>query len=246
MKITILGSGAAYPRPGGGCSGYLIEGGGARVWLDAGNGTLARLQQRVGLREVDALVLSHSHADHTADVLPYMYALGLPEPIARPLPLHAPPDVVPKLTTHVGEGSLEIFSKVFAPESIDGPFEVGGLRFEPFATVHPVETYGFRVSEDGRTFAYTADTALFPELAEACASVDVLLSEATFVGPRVEPPGLHLYAHEAGTLATKAGAGSLLLTHVWAGYDLDDAVEEASSTYAGPVEAVTEDGVYEL
>lgn len=246
MKITILGCGAAFPRPGTSCAGFLVENGSARVWLDAGNGTFSRLTTYYGYREVDAVVVSHSHSDHTVDLIPMMYALGFDADVQEPLTVLAPPDVPRGVSAGLGEGSLEIFQRVFRFREIAGLFEIGSLRFEPFRTYHPVETYGFRVSDGGGTFVYTADTAAYPGLAEACVGADLLLSEATFVRGDEAPDGLHLFAEEAGLLAAKAHVKRLVLTHIWGSVDPRVAVEQAAEVFHGPVEAAVEDAVYEL
>ena len=240
--MTVLGCGAAYPRPGGACSGFLVRAEGTSVWLDAGNGTFSRLQELMSYRELDALVLTHGHADHVADVLPLMYALGFDpsEPAPGPLPVHAPPDVEPILVWPLGPVSLEVFKKVFTFRTIAEPFEAGPLRFEPFRTKHPAETYGVRVTGGGRTLVYTSDTALFPGLAEACREADVLICESTYVDGVEAEPGVHLWAREAGIVARESGARRLVRTHVWTTFDTGRAVEEAAREFGGPIEAAAE------
>lgn len=249
MRLTVLGCGAAYPRPGGACSGFLVRGGGANVWLDAGNGTFSRLQEHLSFRELDAVVLSHRHGDHTADVLPLMYALAF-DPVPRsPLPVYAPQEVPAALSAFLGEGSKDLFERAFDFRRIDEVFEVKGLRFEPFQTVHPTPTYGVRVGEGtggGPSLVYTADTGDFAELPAACRDVGLLLAEATFVGSETAPPGLHLWAREAGAIAKGAGVGRLLVTHVWPTHRPEDAVAEAREVYDGPVDAAVEGQTYDL
>lgn len=246
MRITVLGCGAAYPRPGGACSGFLVEGGGATVLLDAGNGTFSRLTERIPYDALDALVLSHSHADHISDVLPLMYALGFDGDPASALTVYAPPDVRSVVSAPLGEGSTEIFDRAFAWRPIAGAFEVGGLRFEAFRTLHPAETYGLRISEGDATCVYTADTADFPELPDRCRAADLLICEATFVGDDQAPPGLHLWAREAGQTAAKAEVGRLRLTHVWATHDPSEAAQEAAENFTGDLEAARDGDIYEL
>lgn len=246
MQITVLGSGAAYPRPGGACSGFLVSSNGTRVWLDAGNGTFSRLTEHVRFRDIDALVVSHAHADHTADILPLMYALGFDEDPPPPIPVHAPPDVPQSVSHGLGEGSLEYFRGAFAFKQITGTFEVGGLRFEPFRTVHPVETYGFRIREGDALTVYTADTGDFPELPDECRGAELLICESTFVRPDDAPPDIHLWAHQAGTVAQKAEVGALALTHVWPCHTTDEACAGARETFDGPVMAALEGDVHHV
>jgi ribonuclease BN (tRNA processing enzyme) len=247
MRITVLGTGAAYPRAGGACAGFLFSSGSTNVWVDAGNGTFANLTKHVSYRDVDALLLTHGHADHIADVLPLMYALGF-DPDLEPstVPLYAPDKVAAMISSSLGGMSLQMFQRVFDTRSIAETFEVGPFRFAPFRTVHPIETYGLRVTDGNRDVVYTSDTAAFPELADHCRDADLLICEATYVQGAEASPGVHLWAEEAGTVARDAGAKKLVLTHVWPTFELDQAVREASATYDGPVEAATEGKVYEV
>ena len=77
MKLTILGKYGPYPAAGGACSGYLIEQGSTRVLIDCGNGVLSRLQQVCKIKDLSAIVLSHLHSDHMADMLVLRYALEI-------------------------------------------------------------------------------------------------------------------------------------------------------------------------
>src|SRR3954462_5103671 len=71
IKITVLGCSGSYAGPGGACSGYLVQGGGVNLWLDAGPGTLANLQEHLELDALNGIVISHSHPDHWVDLLPF-------------------------------------------------------------------------------------------------------------------------------------------------------------------------------
>jgi ribonuclease BN (tRNA processing enzyme) len=248
MQITVLGSGAAYPRPGGACSGYLVEDPSTHVWVDAGNGTYSRLRERVGAHDLDALVLTHDHPDHISDVLPLMYELSYngSEPSPHPIPVYAPDTVAPKLLGLIGPGSAKLFREVFEFKPIDSEFTVGGLSFSPFRVVHPTETYGLQIADGRRRVVYTSDTAAFPELVEFCRGADILISEATYVGGVEVEGGVHMWAREAGELAQASGVGRLVLTHIWGSFDLHDAVIEASDRFDGPVEAAVEGKTYKL
>jgi ribonuclease BN (tRNA processing enzyme) len=248
MQITILGSGAAYPRPGGACSGYLVENGSTHVWLDAGNGTYSRLRERLDAHDLSGLVLSHDHPDHISDVLPLMYELSYngSEPSPHPIVVHAPATVAPKLLGLIGPGSVKLFKEVFEFKPMSEPFTIGALTFTPFRVVHPTETYGLQITDGRRRVVYTADTASFPELVDRCRGVDLLVCEATYVGGVEVEPGVHMWAREAGDLAHSAGVGRLVLTHIWGSFDPRDAVIEASDRFDGPIEAATEGKTYKL
>ncbi len=247
MRVTVLGCGAAYPRPGGACAGFLVQSGDTNVWVDAGNGTFSNLTSHISYRDLDALTVTHAHGDHISDILPLMYALGF-DPLAEAvtIPLYAPPEVAAIVSWPLGGISKAMFERVFDTRSIVEPFDVGDLHFEPFRTNHPAETYGLRISDGTRTFVYTSDTATFPELAGHCRDADLLLIEATYVEEAQASPNVHLWAREAGKVATDAGAKRVVLTHVWPTFDTEQAVREAAESYDGPIEAATEGKVYDV
>jgi ribonuclease BN (tRNA processing enzyme) len=248
MQVTVLGCNAAFPRAGGACSGFLVDGGGAKVWIDAGNGTFSNLQKVASWRDLDAMILTHGHADHISDVLPLMYAMGLDDnPPDTPLSVHAPTEASARLTALLGGGrSSEIFAKVFAFEPLHGDFRIKDLSVRPFRTEHPIDCYGLRLSADGRDVVYTSDTAFFPDLPDACAEADLLISEATYVGKVKAEQGVHMWATEAGRLARDAKVKRLVLTHIWATFDPAQAEAEARESYDGPVEAAVEGSTYSV
>lgn len=248
MDVTVLGSGASFPRPGGACSGFLVSHNGTNVWLDAGNGTLSRLMQHLPLSELDALVLTHAHPDHYSDVMPLMYALALaPGSHNGRLPILAPKSIAKaQIGALLGGSSAEMYGRVFEMRPLADTFEIGSLRVDPFPTNHPGETYGLRITADGRSVVYTSDTAMFPELPDACRAADLLICEATYIDGHEAEPDVHMWARQAGTVAKEAGVKSLVLTHVLPIFDLSQAVAEASEEYSGPVEAAVEGKRYSV
>lgn len=71
MRLTIIGCSGSFPGPDSPSSCYLLEAEGFRMLLDFGNGALGALQRHLGLYDVDAICLSHLHADHCLDMCPY-------------------------------------------------------------------------------------------------------------------------------------------------------------------------------
>src|SRR4029453_8238452 len=70
----------------GACSGYLIEEEGTTVLVDCGNGVFAKLREHIDYVAIDAIVISHLHADHFLDLVPYSYALTY-APRQQPVPV---------------------------------------------------------------------------------------------------------------------------------------------------------------
>src|ERR671938_80997 len=86
MRITVLGKSPAWQDADGACSGYLVEGGGARLLLDCGPGVFGKLRRFVDYVDVDAVVISHLHADHIFDLVPYASGLRY-APRQQPVPV---------------------------------------------------------------------------------------------------------------------------------------------------------------
>src|SRR3712207_9420878 len=86
MRVTVLGKSPSYTDAGGACSGYLIQEDGITVLLDCGNGVFAKMRRFVDYVDVDAVVLSHLHADHFLDLVPFSYALTY-APRQQPVPV---------------------------------------------------------------------------------------------------------------------------------------------------------------
>ena len=101
MRITVLGKSPSWQDAGGACSGYLIEDEGTTVLLDCGNGVFAKLRERFDYTELDALLISHLHADHFLDLVPYSYALTY-APRQQPVPVAGQPGAPTLDRTHGG------------------------------------------------------------------------------------------------------------------------------------------------
>ena len=235
LTITVLGCDGSYAGPGGACSGYLVTSGTTHVWLDCGPGTMANLQEHVSLRDVTAVVVSHSHPDHWSDLPAAHNAFGYYFD-RRALPLFGTSDTGERLRMAKG-GSID---EVFEWHTItDGSeFDIADLHFRCFVTDHPVETLAMRVDADGASFGYTSDTGSAWPLSTLGPGIDVLLCEATFPEGRAGEFA-HLTASEAGTAARQANVGRLVLTHLLPGADHELAQAIASKAFDGPVELAT-------
>ncbi|MFD4372478.1 MBL fold metallo-hydrolase [Streptomyces sp. NPDC058486] len=234
LRITVLGSATPFPRPGNACSGQLVEGGGVRVWVDAGTGTLAELQKYARLGEIDAIWISHLHADHSADLLTAYYALlyaGLS--LDLPVPLYAPPGTADRLAGFLTNGpERSPVERAFAFEELyDGHVAtIGGLTLRARAVEHGMPAFALRVEDGrGRSLVYSGDCAPCPALVELARDCDLFVCEADGAGPG------HHSAAEAGRSAARASAGRLVVTHVGPGTEPAEAVALAAAEFPGEV-----------
>jgi ribonuclease BN (tRNA processing enzyme) len=267
VRITVLGKSPSWQDAGGACSGYLVEEAGTCVLLDCGNGVFSKLRHFRDYVAVDAVVLSHLHADHFLDLVPFSYALsyaprqqpvpvdrwpGTDEP-ARPL-LHAPHGATQTFRRVGGAwGSEDLIEKAFdLHEYTAGDvLEIGALRLRFHELPHFVPTCAIEVTtvhSDGRPrrFTYGADCAPNEELVRFADRTDLLMIEATL--PRAERGGVrgHLTPAEAGEHGRRAHAGQLVITHMSDEMDTLWARREAERTFRGPVSIAREGAVYTL
>ncbi len=249
MRLTVVGCAGSFPRADSACSAYLVEADGFRLLLDMGSGALGALQQHIGLYDLDALLISHLHADHCLDACAYVVARRY-APAGRPprLPLYGPAGALARLArAYEPDAAPARLEEIYDEQTLTpGSFEIGPFRLTVDRVNHPVETYGVRVSHGGRTLTYSADTGDSDALVDLARDSDAFLCEATISAAQPHPPNLHLTGAGAGEHATRAGAGRLLLTHLTAWTDRQPTAEEASGTYAGPVAVVASGETYEI
>ncbi|MCS5717468.1 MBL fold metallo-hydrolase [Herbiconiux sp. CPCC 205763] len=248
MRLTVLGTSTPYPRPGNACSGYLLQSDAApgerptSVWIDAGTGTLAELQRHLPPADLDAIWISHRHADHTADLLVAYYALRFAERRAEhPIPLIGPEGLLERMAGFLGPNSVDELPRVFEVQEMSGwgEREVGGLRLEWGPVQHGVPAFGLAVSDGSTRFAYSGDSAPCTSLEELAEGAGTLLVEAGYdeAPPRGDAPAHHT-PEDAGRTASAAQVSRLLLTHIAETVTMAAAVTRASTHFSGETVAV--------
>lgn len=242
MQLTILGSSGTWPNADTATSGYLVQSDGFNLWMDAGTGTLANLQQHIDLSDIDAVFISHEHPDHFVDLYPCFYARHYGELGEPGLPVYVPTDFTQKLADLVSIDSQVVMKTAFAFTEVApgeafevGPFEV---KTEPMAHLG-LPALGFRIRSNGAVLAYTGDTGPTHHVRELARDADVLLSEATWQD-RDDLLPFHLSSRQAAIHAHEAGVGSLVLTHIWPTLDHETSKEQAAEEYRGPIAAAAE------
>ena len=265
MRVTVLGKSPSWQDAGGACSGYLIEEGDIAVLMDCGNGVFSKLRNYRDYVDVDAVVISHLHADHFLDLVPFSYALTY-APRQQPVPVDRWPgtDHPAHPVLYAPTGARETFRRVVGSwgneDLIENAFdlreyeptdavEVGPLRFMFAEVPHFVHTCAIAVTSSlngGGRLVYGADSAPTTQLIDFAHGADLLMIEATL--PRPERTGMrgHLTPGEAGEHGAAAGVRRLVLTHMSDELDAGWAQKEAEQTFGGPVDLAREGAVYEL
>jgi ribonuclease BN (tRNA processing enzyme) len=237
MELTVLGSSGSYGAPPAGtCSGYLVRHGSTNLWVDCGNGTLGNLQRHVPIGDLDGVIITHHHPDHSVDIyglhVLWRYALQ-----REHLPVFAPAGVHDKLDALVDGDWGTTFDWV---EVGDGDKEQLGdfaLRFS--RTTHPANTVAVEMSAAGKRLIYTSDTCPEWGPVEFGPGADLVLAEATYQRAVAHPPHLHYTAHDAGLLARQAHAKRLMITHIWPLLDPGASVIEAEAAFQDRVTLAT-------
>ena len=208
MRLTILGNNGPFPAPGGATSGYLLSSGETRICFDLGSGTLQRLTALMPPEDLDALVLSHWHYDHCADVLPLIFRL---EACAeQPLHVYAPVDENSLVRKAVQACSKIVLHDV---EPGDSPL-IAGLQVSIHAARHPVPAVMYRVEGEGKAFCYTGDTNTVEGLREFADHADFLLADGLFTDAAWAEGKPHLSARHVAELAKAAHVRRFVITHL--------------------------------
>ncbi len=231
----------------------MVERDGFRLVLDLGYGTLPRLLDLLGSSVadgLDAIVITHAHADHMVDLHGLFRARWFGRREAPRIRLYAPELVLAKVVALEDPETAEDLKTVFDWSPLPAaPYEVGPFALESVPLPHYIPSVGVRLASPGLTIAYTGDTGPDPALVELGRDADLYIVDATHPTPPPPTSGrarFLLSAAEAGEVAAAAGAQRLLLTHFWPDTDRDLALIEARHSFAGEVYAANEGVVIEL
>jgi ribonuclease BN (tRNA processing enzyme) len=251
MKLTVVGCSGSFPSADSACSSYLVEADGYRLLVDLGNGALGGLQRHCGLYDLDAIVLSHLHADHCIDMCAYFVARYYRHEGGRcgPIPVYGPAGTEQRLTAAYGDTPSEkSMSEVFDFRTLTAGahFETGPFSIRTDRMVHPVEAYGFRIEQGGSVLTYSGDTGPCAALDTLAEEAELFLCEASFTHGKEDIPHLHLNGLQAGECAKSANARRLVLTHISPWTDAQTNLRDAESVYDGPVELARPGAVYEF
>ncbi|KIS02789.1 MBL fold metallo-hydrolase [Paucilactobacillus wasatchensis] len=212
MKITILGFFGGYPFNNQATSGYLIQTGDYNLLLDCGSGVLLKLEQVLNPLQLDAVILSHYHADHVADigVLQHYWQLAPGSKKLEVLPIYG--HTADKNSFNRLNWPGATVGEAYEPQHTLklGPFDV-----EFMLTKHPVPAYAMRFTERATlaNFVFTSDTDYIAALVPFANKTDLLITDTNFlVAPK--GPKWHMTAYESGKLAKTASVQQLVLSHL--------------------------------
>ncbi|HLY33415.1 MAG TPA: MBL fold metallo-hydrolase [Jatrophihabitantaceae bacterium] len=235
MRLTVLGGCGAWPAAGAACSGYLVESAGFRLLVDPGYATLPRLLEHIDATAVDAVLVSHGHPDHCADLNPLLRARVFRDDPGASLPVYSVPGALDAVLALDRPGLLDTAVDVRAFEpgapALVGPFEVS-----TFALPHSVPNVGMRIAADAAVLAYTGDCGPSDDLLRLAEGAEMLLAESSYAIDVPADAARHLSSAAAsGLLARHADVGALVLTHLLPETPSELALDAARERFAGPL-----------
>lgn len=229
MKVTVIGYWGGFPGQNEATSGYLFQHEGFNMLVDCGSGVVSQLQNYLTIEDIDAVVLSHYHHDHVADIGPLQYGRLIHSFLGKridELPIYGHSFEHQEFSRLTYKSITKGITYNPEEELIVGPFRVSFLK-----TKHPVVCYAMRITAGNHTVVYTADTCYIKEFETFSKNADLLICECNLYANQDGSSVGHMTSIEAGKIAKNANVGELLLTHLPHFGDHQDLVNEAKSIY---------------
>ncbi|MED1124383.1 MBL fold metallo-hydrolase [Bacillus atrophaeus] len=234
MKVTVIGCYGGFPAAHEATSGYLFQSGDYSLLVDCGSAVLSKLFAYVPAEELDAVILSHYHHDHIADIGPLQFAKQVGSFLGKgkeALPIYG------------HDADIEQFQRLTYKSHTKGmayqpdqPLTAGPFTITFLKTVHPVVCYAMRITDGIHTVVYTADSSYQDSFIPFAKDADLLISECNFYADQDGKSVGHMNSLEAGRIAERAGAKELLLTHLPHFGVHERLRDEAKTVYHGNVD----------
>ncbi len=241
LTVTILGSGTCVPSPSRGSCALLMETDDKKLLFDCGPGTMGRLTAAgIAVYDIHTIFLSHFHPDHCGELVSFLFSTRYAGTGARKLPLNicggrGLADFYAKLQAAFGPWMAPSEYPLTVREldiSAEGNLKVDGISITSMPMAHKPESLGYRVESPGGTSAvYSGDTDFTENLITLASKTDLLICESSHPDA-LKAPG-HLTPSLAGSIAEKASARHLVLTHFYPAVEQVDIAKECRKEYKG-------------
>lgn len=234
MRLVVLGAGTAIPAAGHSPAGIYVQIAGEHVLLDAGAGSLQRLQRSgAPWRALDRIFLTHYHLDHCLDLASILFAYRLPQLARRKtLTVYGPPGLralYARLNAAFSGWVAPRGFRLVLRELQEARLRLPGYQVETRRMNHyATKAIGYRLTARGTSLAYSGDTDVCDGVIALGKGADCLALECSVTDER-KVDG-HLTPSECGRIAAAAGCRQLLLTHfypVFKGYEIRARVRAA-------------------
>ncbi len=242
MNITILGSGTATPNLERNASGLAVRAASLCVLVDIGPGILRRLcEAQIDSKWIDAILITHFHPDHVSDLVPFLFASNYEYGQTRKQIFHVvgPTGLKEFYNALVGiyghwivpTGNRLLIREV-DPRAPDA-FRLEEITVHSAPSAHSFPSVSYRVEADGVSVTVSGDTDVSDELVTLAEGTEILVCECSF--PDDMKVAGHLTPSEAGSIAARARAKKLVLTHFYPPCDEVDVVKQAAKVFKGEV-----------
>jgi ribonuclease BN (tRNA processing enzyme) len=228
MRVTVLGCQSPYPGPDGATAGYLVQTSGASLLLDCGSGVLSQLGKYLPITRLDAVILSHYHHDHMADVGVLQYGIMVHQAVGdrklqNPLPIYGPAEPSDRAFSMHYQEAMRFF-----PIDDTSELTIGDMQITFLRTDHEIPCYAVRIEADGKSLVYGADSGPDTAWEPFASQADLFICEVTIL-QRDTPPVLdgHLSVELSSQIGQKMKVKRLLLTHLYPDYTEEEVLREA-------------------
>ena len=242
----MLGTGTFLVNKDRSSSAYLLETDTQKILVDCGPGTLMRLSQLgINLHDIDYILITHFHADHTSDLFPLFMNYRLNALFSGGSSMKFPEVIGPK---GIGNFILKS-SKLFELPSVDGWGKIkftdvekiqtlGNITVEAFKVKHiafnlAAKSYAYRFIIGSKVIVFSGDSALCPGIKKACKNADFFLCDASYAKGKGNEA--HMDTHQIGTISQKGKVKKVILSHFYPQTDDIDLISEVKEKFSGEV-----------
>lgn len=233
MKLTVVGYWGGFPMANGATSCYVVEKDGFVLVIDLGSGALSNIQKYYHVLDINALILSHYHHDHVADVGVLQFARLIHSFVGeekKVLPIYGHKE------DEKGFASLtHDYTKGIEYDPMGEPLKIGPFTITFLKTVHSVPCYGMRITDGECVIVYTADTAYQEVWAEFAKDADLLITDCNFYAGQDASKAGHMTSSEGATIAEMANVSEMILSHLPQFGDHSRLIDEASQHFKGKI-----------
>lgn len=208
MEVSVLGKYGPYPPSGGATSGYLLKNRAGLFALDMGSGVFSRLSGFCSPEALNAVIISHFHYDHIADLgilNYYLEALSRKGKYSGKMLVYIPDVDTP-------EAILIKQMKYFDVKTVkDGDeVDINGAKFKFFLTAHPVYCLGVAVKSGKEKFVYSADGDLSANIEENLKGSTLAVLDGAFLSKDYAKGKPHMSVYLCGALSEKYGVKTVV------------------------------------
>lgn len=242
MKLTVIGYWGGYPAKDGASAMYMVEKDDFTLVLDIGSGGLMTFQKYKTVTDINAVLLSHYHADHIADVGVLQHALLVESYIT------GKKQVVPIYGHTENREAFQRLNHKFTkatPYIEREPLKLGPFFIRFLKTKHSVPCYGMRITDGKSTLVYTGDSAFQQDWIPFCKDADLLLADCNFYAGQDGAKAGHMTSEEVAQIALSAKVKEVILTHLPHYGKHAQLIKEAKTIYSGNIQLAHEGLIWE-